>query len=352
MRREWLARIVLLLVALLCGEGAARLFFSRTAIWEQVSCSNGWRIRWAGHHKRLSPLEHDPILGIRMPKNFKSRYPLWDSKSLHTNSLGARGRISVRHERTDKLRIVVIGDSFAFGFGVTGDENTYAAQLGRLLPNTEVVNLAVPSYGTDQMLLSYIEEGARYEPDLLIVGVVGEDTTRNILSFFTYAKPMYVLEGERLVLTHTPVPTFSQLRSWEPWQSKLFDLMHLAYCAIETRTGAAVKRADRITVALWAEIARVAAKSRARTLFVYAPSKTDLLSYRIPPTGPLLREFAAKEGVSTLDLTAEFRRRTDAGESIGGSHWNDHGHEVVAERLAEMIEREHLLPPRFHSGDP
>jgi hypothetical protein len=281
-----------------------------------------------------------------MPKNFKSRYPLWESTSIHTNSLGARGDVEVPYERTDKRRIVVIGDSYAFGFGVTSDENTYAAKLGGLLRDTEVVNLGVPSYGTDQMLLSYIEEGVRYKPDLLIVGVIGEDAARNILWFYTYAKPMYVLEGERLVLTHVPVPTFAQLRSWEPWQLKLFDVAHLAYCAIEARTGAATKRAERITVALWAEIARVAAEAHARPLFVYAPSTKELLSDPIPPTGPLLREFAAKRGVSVLDLTAEFRRRTDAGESIGWPHWSDHGHEVVAEGLAEMIERDRLLPSR------
>src|SRR5204862_5897872 len=100
------------------------------------------------HETPRPHLEHDPILGIRMPKNFKSRYPLWESKSIHTNSLGARGDIEVPHERTGKRRIVVIGDSYAFGFGVTGDENTYAAKLGRLLPDHAVANPEVPSYGT------------------------------------------------------------------------------------------------------------------------------------------------------------------------------------------------------------
>ncbi len=238
----------------------------------------------------------------------------------------------------------MIGDSYAFGFGVTSDDDTYAARLGRLLPDTEVVNLAVPSYGTDQMLLSYEQEGVRYKPDLLIVGVIGEDAARNILSFYTFAKPMYVLEGQRLVLTHVPVPTFAELRSREPWQPKLLDVIDLMYCAIDERWGAAAKRAERITVALWEEIARVAAESHARPLFVYAPSTRELLSDEIPSTGPLLRNFATRQRVTAVDLTAEFRRRTDAGESIGWPHWNDHGHEVVAHALAEIIERERLLP--------
>ena len=344
MGRRWVAQIGLLLATLLCGEVAARWYVHHTVGWQQISCSNGWRLRWAAHEIAGYHLQHDPILGIRMPRNFKSRYPIWESQSVHTNSLGARGRVEVGYERTDKRRIVVIGDSYAFGFGVTSDENTYAAILGELLPDTEVVNLAVPSYGTDQMLLSYCEEGARYKPDLLVVGVVGEDAARNILSFYTFAKPMYVLEGQRLVLTHVPVPTFAELRSWEPWRPKLLDLTELVYCAIEERSGAAAERAERITVALWDEIARVAAESHARPLFVYAPSTRELTSDEIPPTGPLLRQFAARQGISALDLTAEFRARTDAGESIGWPHWNDHGHEVVAHGLAEMIERDHLLP--------
>jgi len=122
--------------------------------------------------------------------------------------------------------------------------------------------------------------------------------------------------------------------------------MCLVYCAIEARSGAAAERAERITVALWEEIARVATESHARPLFVYAPSTRELLSHEMPPTGPMLRHFAARQGVSALDLTAEFRRRTDAGESIGWPHWNDHGHEVVAHALAEVIESQGLLPSR------
>ena len=73
---------------------------------------------------------------------------------------------------------MVIGDSFAFGWGVS-DSQTYSARLEAALPALEVINLGVGGYGTDQMLLMLREEGLRYAPDLVIAGVVAPDSPQS-----------------------------------------------------------------------------------------------------------------------------------------------------------------------------
>jgi hypothetical protein len=62
-------------------------------------------------------------------------------------------------------------------------DKTYSYYLTRSLPDTEVLNLGVSGYGHDQMLLYLKEEGAKYHPDVVILGYVSLDAPRNLLSF-------------------------------------------------------------------------------------------------------------------------------------------------------------------------
>ena len=88
----------------------------------------------------------------------------WRGKPARINQLGMRGP----EPKTDpSLRILMVGDSSMFGDGVK-DGETMAAQLGRLLPTTDVQNAGVPGYTCIQTreLLSRI--APRYQPDILI----------------------------------------------------------------------------------------------------------------------------------------------------------------------------------------
>jgi hypothetical protein len=65
---------------------------------------------------------------------------------------------------------VAHGDSFTFGAGVPyGQRFTDVAE--RLLGDVEIVNMGVPGYGLDHVLLSQLAEGHRYAPDLVVVFV-------------------------------------------------------------------------------------------------------------------------------------------------------------------------------------
>jgi hypothetical protein len=127
---------------------------------------------------------------------------------VRTNSQGIRADKEYSYEKVPgKKRILTIGDSFTFGHGVGNDE-TYAAFLEGLIPNTEVINLGVSAYGTDQQLLVLETKGLKYHPDLVILGFYKGDIFRNDDLFHNMLpKPMYKLEDDgNLVLTHVPVP--------------------------------------------------------------------------------------------------------------------------------------------------
>ncbi len=72
--------------------------------------------------------------------------------------------------------IVVIGDSFAMGWGVEGDQ-TFAAELGRLM-GRRVLNAAVPSYGTVREL-KLLSRADLSQADTLVLQFCNNDYDEN-----------------------------------------------------------------------------------------------------------------------------------------------------------------------------
>jgi hypothetical protein len=109
------------------------------------------------------------------------------------NAAGQRGPEHAKARTPGTPRILVLGDSQAWGDGVA-DHETFSALLdgGRV----EVVNLAVIGYGTDQQLLALERTGAAYRPDVVVVAFyVGNDFTDNgERGTWQYPKPRYVLD--------------------------------------------------------------------------------------------------------------------------------------------------------------
>jgi hypothetical protein len=75
-------------------------------------------------------------------------------------------------------RILVLGDSFSFGFGIP-QEQTFSTLLERSLQATdegyEVLNLAVPGYATKDQVVTLREKGMRWDPEVIIIGYVMND---------------------------------------------------------------------------------------------------------------------------------------------------------------------------------
>lgn len=101
-------------------------------------------------------------------------------RELAINSLGMRDVERAYDKAPGTFRIVGLGDSHAFGWGVDRDE-TFLAVLERLLDarfpsrRHEVWNLAVPGYNTVQEVQSFALRADRLAPDLVIINYVDND---------------------------------------------------------------------------------------------------------------------------------------------------------------------------------
>jgi len=97
-------------------------------------------------------------------------------KPVHINSHGTRGAEFVEAKPVNTIRILSLGDSRTFGWGLTEDE-TYSARLGKLLQeklgpgrHVEVINAGVNAWSYPQMLVYFRERGLKFQPDVVVLG--------------------------------------------------------------------------------------------------------------------------------------------------------------------------------------
>lgn len=102
----------------------------------------------------------------------RRHYPGVYDFSYSNNSLGFRGSREFGPKKPGELRLLLLGDSFTYGFGVN-DDQTFASQLERDLRDqqidAEVINAGCPGKGTDYELKLFQTVGAKLQPDVTVL---------------------------------------------------------------------------------------------------------------------------------------------------------------------------------------
>ena len=295
---------------------------------------------------------HDPRLGWHHTAGSEGvfdRSPVFRTR-VRINDKGLRGRDYPYERVAGRRRILVLGDSFVFGYGVEQEE-IFTTVLEGLLPATEVINAGVSGYGTDQELLWFRAEGARYRPDLVILLMCGNDELDNhsTIAYSLYPKPLFVPspDGE-LVLTNVPVPPVPlrlRLKAWLLGHSRVaFQASQLLGRA--RHAGPSSPRVDDgLTLTLVETLRREATANGARFL-VAATEKFwsyDDRSAR-DAHADLLRALRGR-GITVVDIEGGEGYAPEAMTITGDGHWNARGHQFVAHVLEAAIRRDRLLPP-------
>lgn len=162
-------------------------------------------------NKPLLP-EHDALLGeILQRSSFDSIIyelrPNINTKFLHarlrTNRQGFRGDLCDISKQPGEFRIVGLGDSLMFGWGIP-DGQEYLALLKRKLQERapeiywRITNTAVPGYNTRLEIETLAHKALRCEPDMVILGFLESNDFE--LPYFVEAAPRgFSLSGLRIV---------------------------------------------------------------------------------------------------------------------------------------------------------
>lgn len=117
----------------------------------------------------------DPLVGHEHRPNSHAHLMGVD---VDINSKGLRDREFAYARTPGSLRILMLGDSFTEGWGVALDD-TFAKRLERLYAargvTAEVINAGVGNYNTVMEVNYFVDEGRKYEPDIIVLNFTFND---------------------------------------------------------------------------------------------------------------------------------------------------------------------------------
>jgi lysophospholipase L1-like esterase len=305
----------------------------------------------------------DRQLGLRQIPNCRGclRTPEFDMEIV-ISSGGLRDREYSYAKPDSTRRILCLGDSFTFGYGVEWDE-TFAkileGQLDRAMAggtHWQVLNAGISGTGTANQLAYLNSEGLKYDPDFVVLCFCGAN------DFFdngTYG--LYTLDDGRLVRHDARLTGPVRLRRMMqhlPGYRTLFGRSHLltfvkqriaryAYArrASRPRSPASVEagrsRAFDLTRALFGEM-KTTCDAAAAELIVISVPRAD--GGPAPKRVADLVGFIHSDGISYVNLEDRFREAQAGGAELYyplDGHWNPRGHSLVAAILYDYLESAH-----------
>jgi hypothetical protein len=310
--------------------------------------------------RRPGALEGQPQAELGRLHRYSARYGwelrpgarvLVDGRPTTINRLGQRGAEHPLARTPGVVRVLMLGDSLAFGYGVA-DEETFAARLER--SGFEVLNLAVPGYGTDQELLRLESEGPRWRPDVVVLNYcVENDPVDNVSRRFFYdglhPKPFFAVHQGALVLHDDGLRLSGKQRAslWLRENSYLLQWLSPRPAASATdwpaRKAMALADPDTaraVTTLLLQRAAYSAAAQGASFLLAVHPNH-DAFAGR-SAWAELALGAPLPADARALDMAAAYkarglRFRDVALDSIG--HLSARGHEAAAAVLAQALKR-------------
>lgn len=159
-------------------------------------------------------LEYDSLLGYKFIPNIKARIPHENGGYLiKVNNSGFRCENDFIKEKKGKKRVLLFGDSFTAGDGVS-NHYRYGDLLEKKISNLEVYNFGLPGSGTDQQYLAYRKYAVDIEHDLLVISILVENIDRVYSRYrswlddrghsICYAKPYFELINNEIILKGVP----------------------------------------------------------------------------------------------------------------------------------------------------
>lgn len=344
--------------------------------------------------------EYDAELGWKNRPS--TRVAIAQSGATYSVTINSRGQRGLEYEfekPASKLRVVVLGDSTSWGWGVDDRrmwprlvEGALAGASPRgetivcygedvpVVQGVEIINLAVPGYGTDQELLAFERDGVKYAPDLVLLGLVHNDTQSNRIDFMQgMAKPVYARdESGEWLLRNQPVPLpAAESELGRRRQRRVLSIYSACFKWLEPpvpspsripleRPGVVAKIEtywDDLsdpggwTYMLLGRLNDAARAADAKLAVFVIPHLVD--RYLYDPTTPLpahdgsqpyetygtkqLAEAGRALGFATFSVDAALREEVAKGTNLdcGDEHLNVRGNEIVARVVAEFV-REQL----------
>jgi len=334
--RDW--KLLIAKCVMLCFSIAMALVIGelglRYILIKQQESSSLERLREMKAKGKKVPIKSDHPMAaiIEFSENQKLVYELqphlnmeFGHKTLRTNSRGMRSDNEYSEDKPENtMRIVGIGDSGMFGWGVEQGED-YMTVLGQNLNNRndgiryEVLNMGVPGYNTSLEVEAFIYKGLVFDPDIVVVGWCEND----------HQLPFFMLEAENFHRTD-----MSFLHMYLFRRKDIADV-------VAGRKIRSLRDYDREKVV--DEIKDNAGMDGVRRALARLQEMSREHSFRLIVLGPLksnIREILNELGIEYFNTVEKINAAEYPKEyAVHFMHPRPGGHAVIAEKFAEDLDR-------------
>jgi lysophospholipase L1-like esterase len=230
-------------------------------------------------------------------------------------------------ERNARRRIILLGDSLTFGWGVEKEESfehLLEQQLDARSP-TELINFAAGNYNTVQQVNLFLEKGLAYQPDQVIVFYFINDAEG------VPKRSRFPWLGSVRVVTFywsrikALVARFSESAGYEEWYEALY--------RDDAEGWRAAQRA-------FLQLREVCAAHDIALQVVLLPELHELVDYPFEAEHSAVSGFLEANGIRSLDLTPFFAGETDPQSlwvAADDAHPNAEAHRRIAEYSLDFI---------------
>ena len=356
--RELAKNIGLLLVTtLLCLIGTE--LYARWFVWKPAKGEN------------LSAYVEDMMLGKRLVPGYVGEHT---GVQISVNSNGMRDREYDVRKPFGSLRILALGDSWTFGVGMK-NEDTWPKRLEALLTSPErpvaVMNTGVSGYETFHEAFYYKELAPEFQHDLVLIGIYPVNDVHAKDKKYARYRRLYNISPLLLDLYNAPKHLYiSQLyNNWR--EARKYRRRAEFYAKQDAAAGVAAgpKKGHfapgeedwtelytdrfsgwRTMKESFRSIGETAQSAGVPAVAVLFPDLRDLARYRDyshPRVEPLLRSAVESAGLVFVDLEEDFApyagREPDVSGSVGGTHPNAKGYDLIAHAIARELRARNLL---------
>lgn len=285
----------------------------------------------------------DPKLYWKLKPNQDS-YTKIGHKPSHINSHSTRGPDFQTRKPVHTIRILSLGDSRTYGWGLA-DNETYSYRLQVLLQNyvpkdeqVEVINAGVDAWSYPQMEVYFRDIGLNYQPDVVVLAGA------NLWTQFTdHNSPAFVRKFMWIVrlknfLRHFAIYDYlvevKLQKFYQRYKSKFVPInpnQDPMFKAEQQKDPYALFRSS------IEDLCELAQKNSVKPVLLYLPQASDLDTTN-PPIFVVMREVHVQSGAALVDMTPDVKPEGKALYlDADPVHFNVRGNELIAGQLFETI---------------
>ena len=290
----------------------------------------------------LEIYEPDPALYWKLKPN-QDCYTKVDHKPVHINAHGTRGPDFQTTKPSNILRVLSLGDSRTFGWGLA-DAETYSARLQSLLQaktdkTVEVINAGVNAWSYPQILVYFRDTALKYNPDVVILAEANLWT-----QFSEKNSPKFVKQFMSRVRLKNFLRHFALYHYIVEVKLKDFYERHRAkFIPVDPQQDLLFKEQQQkdpeaVFRSAIEDICLLARNNGIKPVLLYLPTLDDLNKTNPPPSLRAKRELSQKLGLPLVEIIPNAQTNANVLYlEADPVHFNSRGNELIAGRLFETL---------------